>query len=123
MTVKPLILTVGDPAGIGPDLCLDILRGSFSVPLVAVGDREVLAVRAAMRGDSFSADDYVPGAVRQTAILHCPADAVECGKLSPHNAAHVLAQLRIATKGCADGVFFGNDYRTGQQTNDMRSGI
>ena len=105
MTVKPLILTVGDPAGIGPDLCLDILRGSFSVPLVAVGDREVLAVRAAMRGDSFSADDYVPGAVRQTAILHCPADAVECGKLSPHNAAHVLAQLRIATKGCADGVF------------------
>lgn len=102
----PTALTVGDPAGIGPDLCLDILsREEFAAPLVVIGDRDVLAARAALRGKSFAADDY-DGGVARRAVLHCPADAkVECGTLSPENAGHVLAQLRLAAEGCAAGRF------------------
>ena len=101
----PIVITVGDPAGIGPDLCLDILRGDISASLVVVGDRNVLAARAQMRGLPFAADDY-DGRPARRAVLHCPvAAAAECGKLSPQNAAHVLAQLKIAAEGCADGRF------------------
>lgn len=116
---KPTVITAGDPAGIGPDLCLDILLADFgdeagvhpnarpnTRPIVIVGDRDVLSQRAKMRGLDFSAPDYDGRAARR-AVLHCPAAAakVECGKLSPENAAHVLAQLQIAAEGCISGRF------------------
>ncbi|MGI9296451.1 MAG: 4-hydroxythreonine-4-phosphate dehydrogenase PdxA [Gammaproteobacteria bacterium] len=106
---KTAVVTAGDPAGIGPDLCLDILfsafRGGESASLVIVGDRDVLAARAKMRGQNFTASDYDGRAGRRT-VLHCPATAtVECGKLSPENAGHVLEQLRIAAEGCLSGRF------------------
>lgn len=103
---KPAIITTGDPAGIGPDLCLDILlSGSDFAPLVVVGDKNVLAARAKMRGLPFAVADY-DGRTAAKTLLHCPATAaVECGKLSPDNAGHVLEQLKIAAAGCLSGRF------------------
>ena len=108
---KPAIITSGDPAGIGPDLCADILSsdGGEFAPIVVVGDRNILESRAKMRGIHFTAEEYDENSghesVHPKAILHCPAGAAECGKLSPDNAAHVLEQLRIAAAGCLSGRF------------------
>lgn len=43
-------LTPGEPAGIGPDLCLLLARETQPHPLVAVASRELLAERAALLG-------------------------------------------------------------------------
>ena len=103
---KPVAITAGDPAGIGADLCVDICNGNIAAPLVFIGDADVLAARAKMLGAPFAAAEYAAGAPRRRAVLHCPAAApVKCGKLSPDNAAHVLAQLRRAAEGCLAGEF------------------
>lgn len=105
-SVKPVAVTVGDPAGIGADLCADICRGNIAAPVVLIGDAEVLAARAKMLGMPFVAEEYTPGVIRRRAVLHCPAGApVECGTLSPAHAPHILAQLRRAAEGCMSGEF------------------
>ena len=43
-------LTPGEPAGIGPDLCLLLARQAQPVPLVAIASRELLAERAKQLG-------------------------------------------------------------------------
>lgn len=103
---KPVAVTVGDPAGIGADLCVNIWNGNIAAPLVFIGDADVLAARARMLGAPFLAADYDSAKPRRRAVLHCPATApVRCGKLSPDNAPHVLAQLRRAAAGCLAGEF------------------
>ena len=106
MVEKPVAITVGEPAGIGPDLCLDILSGDWTGNIVVIGDREVLAARARTLNMPFAVADYHAATVQHRAILHCPAAAaVVCGKLSAENAAHVLTQLKIAADGCLRGDF------------------
>ena len=45
-----VVLTAGEPAGIGPDLCAMLARERFDGRLVIAGDRRVIAERAAARG-------------------------------------------------------------------------
>lgn len=102
----PVVVTCGDPAGVGPELCLNLLARRNGPPLVVVGDREVLSARARMVGAPFNADDFEsrPGARR--AVWHCPvAVPPQVGKPSPRNAAHVLQQLQRAAEGCRAGRF------------------
>ena len=46
----PLVITAGEPAGIGPELCLSLARENLRVPLVVVADPEVLRQRSAATG-------------------------------------------------------------------------
>ena len=50
MTVKRFALTPGEPAGIGPDLCLLLARDSQPHALIAIASIELLRVRAAELG-------------------------------------------------------------------------
>lgn len=103
---RPLVITAGDPAGIGPDLCVDALNHDFSAALVVVGDKRVLAERARMLGMPFNAGDYDKNTAARRSILHCPVTAaVVAGRPSPQHAAHVLAQLQSAVEGCVSGRF------------------
>ena len=105
MMEKPIVITTGDPAGVGPDLCLDILTCDSPKPVVVVGDREVLARRADMLKIPFNAADY-DGSESHRSILHCATAKQEvCGQPSSDNAAHVLAQLDAAIDGCLEGRF------------------
>lgn len=104
MTNKTTVITAGDPAGIGPDLCLDILNGD-GPPLTVIGDRDVLAERAELCGVPFAAAEYDETGAGHRSVWHCPAGKVECGKLSADNAPHVLEQLNIAVQGCLSGKF------------------
>ncbi len=45
--IPRIVLTSGEPAGVGPDLCLAIARESFDCELVCLADRTLLAERAA----------------------------------------------------------------------------
>ena len=50
MAGKALALTAGEPAGIGPDLCVQIAQRAWPSPLVTVADPDLLRARAAMLG-------------------------------------------------------------------------
>ncbi len=117
---RPLAVTMGEPAGIGPELCLRALDSEMQKPMVVFGDYDFLAARAGELGIAFSAKrlggvddvddvdgvDSVDGVECARAVWHCPLAAlVTAGKPSPENAESVLTQLRIAAKGCLAGDF------------------
>jgi 4-hydroxythreonine-4-phosphate dehydrogenase len=107
MESRPRIaVTAGEPAGIGPDLCAIAAAGRFDARLVFVGDRAVIADRAARRGLSFDLPDYSPGSTAPRSLLHLPAAAtVTAGRLDPANGRHVLALLDRALAGCRSREF------------------
>lgn len=98
-----LALTCGEPAGIGPDICLLAARELQQHPadfdLVCLADRDLLAARAkqlglAIRDDAGFRIEHVP--------LDRPALA---GRLDTGNARWVLRLLDLALAGCRDGRF------------------
>ncbi len=106
MTSLPRIaVTSGEPAGIGPDLCL-ALTPRKEIQLVVIGDRDVLQDRATELATSCSWPDYDPTRQQPISLLHIPArGTVVSGKLNADNAAYVLELLRRATRGCQSGEF------------------
>ncbi len=101
-----LALTSGEPAGIGPDLCVQLTRHGDLPPLVIIGDPELLAARAAMLGIAFDPPRYDPDQTRPLSVLPVPLAAeVRAGELNPANAGYVLKLLDMAVSGCQRGVF------------------
>ena len=92
----PIVITSGEPAGIGPDICLSLAGRTFSRPLIILGDERLFAERAARRG---LAIDGLP-------IRHVPLRA-PCtpGRLDVRHAAYVLEMLDLAIAGCLAGEF------------------
>ncbi|HXS90387.1 MAG TPA: 4-hydroxythreonine-4-phosphate dehydrogenase PdxA [Steroidobacteraceae bacterium] len=107
-----LILTCGEPAGIGPDLCIDIAGRAWPCELIVAGDTEVLQARAQQLRRPLSFLPYKPddvpaehraGTLR---VLHVPVAApVRPGHLDRANARHVLQLLDRAIDGCMAGEF------------------
>jgi 4-hydroxythreonine-4-phosphate dehydrogenase len=107
-----LILTSGEPAGIGPDLCIDIASRAWPCELVVAGDMQVLQSRAQHLGKSLTLLPYSRGTESSVhragtlRVLHIPAAAaVRPGQLDRANARHVLALLDRAIDGCMNGEF------------------
>lgn len=104
----PLVVTAGEPAGIGPDLCVLLAQTPPSCPTVLLADREVLAERAACLGLPFSVPDFSPETSAPLSVWHHPvAAAVTAGKLDIANGPYVLDCLRQAVAGCQSGRFSG----------------
>ncbi|MDD4912990.1 MAG: 4-hydroxythreonine-4-phosphate dehydrogenase PdxA [Sideroxydans sp.] len=105
----PLVVTSGEPAGIGPDLCLQLT--SHEHPLVVIADKHALQQRAAQLGIDISLHDYsttTPHAAGKLSVLHVPAaQPVSAGKLDARNASYVLKTLDRALQGCVSGEFAG----------------
>ena len=95
-TFKPIVVTSGEPAGIGPELCLQLAMRAWPVPLVVLGDRDLLASRARMLGRDIGGLN----------ILHLPlvAPAI-AGQPNVANAHYVLQLLDRALAGCVAGEF------------------
>jgi 4-hydroxythreonine-4-phosphate dehydrogenase len=112
---RPFALTPGEPAGIGPDLCLLLAREAQPQPLVAIANAALLRQRAAQLGLQIQVEEVGPqswpDAPAPAGSLYCwdtpLAAAVEAGQLNPANAAYVLETLRRAGQGCIDGDFAG----------------
>lgn len=109
MSPRPLVITSGDPAGIGPDLVLSLAAALPGVPLVILADRQVLGARARLLGLDGDLTDWQPGQAlpaHGAALWHCPAGApVQPGRPDPATGAGTLTMLKRATDGCLDGTF------------------
>src|SRR5258708_10915325 len=49
-SVPAIAVTSGEPAGVGPDVCLALARKRFAARVVGLGDREMLESRARQLG-------------------------------------------------------------------------
>ncbi len=105
----PLVVTAGEPAGIGPDLCVRLAHSPPErIALVILADRELLAARAGRLGLPFDLPDYEPGTTAPISLLHLPlAVPASAGRLDTANAGYVLDCLRRAVDGCLSGEFAG----------------
>ena len=107
---QPLIaVTSGEPAGIGPELCLKLADWSGAGHPVVLGDRDLLAARAAALGWPVALRDYTPGqsaVAGHLDVLHLPlAKPAQAGLLDPANGPYVLKLLDRALLGCQRGEF------------------
>ena len=107
-----LALTPGEPAGIGPDLVLQLAQRPQPLELVAIADPELLRARAQQLGLPLTLRTFDPATAPRAAaageltLLPVPlAAAVQAGRLDPANAPYVLETLRRAVDGCRDGSF------------------
>jgi 4-hydroxythreonine-4-phosphate dehydrogenase len=109
-TPPRIVLTSGEPAGIGPDLILMAAMEGWPAELVALGDRSLLLSRAAQLGLSVVLAPYTSGADTRphspgTLPLIDIALKTPCtpGVLDTANASNVLAQLEMAVEMCGVG--------------------
>ena len=111
----PLVITAGEPAGIGPELCLSLAGEKLPVPFVVVADPDVLQQRCVATGIAVDITEVEPAAAGDVPAdgnrLHvvpvrCAADVI-AGQLNPANAPALLDGLRLAVQGCLDGTFAG----------------
>jgi 4-hydroxythreonine-4-phosphate dehydrogenase len=108
--IPPVIaVTSGEPAGIGPELCLQLAGWSGAGRPVVLGDRQLLAQRAEQLGLDVVLRDYapaVPAAPGTLDVIHLPlAMPAVAGKLDAANGRYVLALLDRALAGCQSGEF------------------
>jgi len=105
----PIAVTSGEPAGIGPDICLALAARNFPRKLVVLADRNLLAGRAKELGMALPLRDYQPGEAAQSGtldLIHVPLRApCVTGRLDPANARYVLALIDRAISGCRSGEF------------------
>lgn len=109
--VPVIAVTAGEPAGIGPDLCIALAHRELSARVVAVADTGLLQARARMLGAAFEPIGYVAGAAQvagrgQLLVRHVPLAApAHPGVLETANSAYVLRTLEVAAGGCLSGEF------------------
>lgn len=105
-----LILTSGEPAGIGPDLCIAMASRPWPCDLVVAADQDLLRERARQLAVQVSFSPHPRGAERaqhrpgSLNVLHVPLGAaVRVGVPDPANARYVLKLLDAAAEGCLSG--------------------
>lgn len=106
-----IVLTAGEPAGIGPDLCVMLAQQLVPMRVVVLADKALLASRAKMLKLPLTLLDYAPLADQPAPcgaleVIHVPLAApAQPGKLDPANSGYVLETLRLAVEGCQNGTF------------------
>lgn len=107
-SIPNIALTAGEPAGIGPDLCLLLNQTGFNANLFLIADKEMLRARAHLLGLEVDLIDYpaIPSRRGQFSVLHLPSSAeVVPGKLDPRNSTYVLRTLETAVTGSLEKKF------------------
>src|SRR5882672_8950593 len=99
-SVPAIAVTSGEPAGVGPDVCLALARKRFAARIVVLGDREMLESRARQLdpGSGTTSDSI--------ACLHVPLSyTCLAGTLDRRSAPYVISLLDRAIAGCKTGEF------------------
>jgi len=107
-----IVITSGEPAGIGPDACVALAAEPWAADLVVTGDAALLRSTASALGLGLRIESYRPAA---PASAHRPgvlkllevgtAAPVTPGTLDPRNARYVIEMLDRACDGCTRGEF------------------
>ena len=108
----PLYVTSGEPAGIGPDICLSLANRVDERPIVVLADLNLLQQRAAMLKLELELIAYIgqqqSSAVGQLYVEHVAVnEPVIEGELNPNNSAYVLEQLRRSADYAMSGQSVG----------------
>ncbi len=112
-TLLPCIaITAGEPAGIGPDLCVVLAHQPLNAKIVVIADADMLAARAAQLNITLKINPYTSNTTGlhlgngALTVLHQPVhSAVSAGTLNARNSPYVLGTLKTAALGCVDGTF------------------
>jgi 4-hydroxythreonine-4-phosphate dehydrogenase len=106
-TSSALVITPGEPAGIGPDLIIKLCQKPIACPYVVVADPYLIEARAQQLNLPVSIQEFSMGQEPVQSGAGClqvmPVKmAAECvaGKLDPANAPYVLETLEQATSAC-----------------------
>jgi 4-hydroxythreonine-4-phosphate dehydrogenase len=110
--IPRIVITSGEPAGIGPDACVVLAQTGWDADLVVAADAELLAATAHALGlplaivrydASQQPDAHRAGTLK---VLHIPtAQPVVAGLPDARNAAYVIGMLDRACDGCMNGEF------------------
>ena len=110
--MRPLYITSGEPAGIGPDISLSLAARVDERLIVVLADIDMLRDRAKMLNINIQIIEYKgqeePAAQGQLYVEHVPLyEDVVLGVLNPKNAAYVLEQLRRSADYAMSGKSVG----------------
>lgn len=109
---KRLVITPGEPAGVGPDLVATLAQQDWPVELVVCADPALLRERAQQLKLPLMLRDYQPQQPAQlqragtlTVLPVATACPVTPGELNVGNSAYVVETLARACDGCLNGEF------------------
>ena len=108
----PLYVTSGEPAGIGPDICLSLADRVDERPIVVLADIHMLKQRAEILNQQIELIEYQgqsdTSAQGQLYVEHVALNTeVVLGKLNAQNSAYVLEQLRRSADYAMQGKSVG----------------
>lgn len=109
--IARIILTPGEPAGIGPDIVIKIAQLAWQAELIVIADKELLLNRAKQLQLPLK---LTPFDAKVPAELHQPGsfkiismslnDVVTPGHLNPKNSDYVIRSLEEATELCQKNI-------------------
>ncbi|MBD0788610.1 4-hydroxythreonine-4-phosphate dehydrogenase PdxA [Vibrio sp. Y2-5] len=112
MKIKRIVVTAGEPAGIGPDLVLALSKEDWTHQIVVCADKNMLAERATALGINVELLDYnaevspQPQKAGTLVVDHIAATVpVVAGHLDEQNGHYVLKTLERAALGCMNNEF------------------
>ncbi|MBI6529299.1 4-hydroxythreonine-4-phosphate dehydrogenase PdxA [Proteus vulgaris] len=110
--IKPLVITPGEPAGVGPDLIISLAQMNWDLPWVVCADPQLLKTRAELLNLPLSLVEYDPATPPQA---HTPSQIcvlpialhtnVIPSTLDARNGLYVVETLARACDGCLNGEF------------------
>jgi 4-hydroxythreonine-4-phosphate dehydrogenase len=111
-SIPRIALTSGEPAGIGPELCIQLAQKKQACDLVMITDPELLKQRAIQVNLNLSINIFNPSSQPRInpagSVTVLPVQlkgGVTSGLLNIENSCYVIETIRLATQGCLDGLF------------------
>ena len=102
-----IAITAGEPAGIGPDLCVMLAHKALNAQIIVIADSDMLQARAAQMGATVSILPFNEN-IKQAhsgngslTVMHRATNyPVIAGVLNAGNSSYVLETLKTAALGC-----------------------
>lgn len=106
-TLPRIVITPGEPAGVGPDITIKVAQQHWPAEVIAIADPELLLSRAKQLNLPLAISEpdftqpvvrHIPGTLKVIPVnLNVPSQP---GKATPENASYVLRCMEIATDIC-----------------------
>jgi 4-hydroxythreonine-4-phosphate dehydrogenase len=110
--IPRIVITSGEPAGVGPDACVSLAQRDWEADLVVAADTDLLAATAEALGLPLTLERYdatrLPKPHRNgiLQVMHVPTSCrVMAGHPDVRNAPYVIEMLDRACDGCTNGEF------------------
>ena len=107
-----IAITAGEPAGIGPDLCILLAYQALEAEIIVIADKNMLQARAKALNLDIKIQEYSEKTPTQhlgngaITVLHQElSQPAVAGKLNASNSAYVLKTLTTAVQGCLSNAF------------------